>query len=96
LNSAGVRYLVIGGHAVNYHGHHRSTADIDVWIAIDPANAEKVSAVLQSWAGFPAASVPPAMFLDKGKIFQFGRKPFRIDILTNPRESILKSPTHDA
>ncbi len=30
LNSAGVRYLLVGGYPVDYHGYHRYTKDIDV------------------------------------------------------------------
>ena len=36
LNSAGVRYMLVRGYAVNFYGHHRFTADIDFWIATDP------------------------------------------------------------
>ena len=83
LNSADVKYLVIGGYAVNFHGYHRNTADIDIWIAIDPDNAQKASQALQSF-GFPASSVPPEDFQQKGRILRFGRPPWRVDILTNP------------
>lgn len=53
LNSEGVRYLVVGGYAVNFHGHHRNTKDLDVWIATDPRNAESLSRALQRF-GFSA------------------------------------------
>ncbi len=29
---AGVEYLLIGGHAVGYHGYRRAAGDLDVWI----------------------------------------------------------------
>ena len=29
LNEHGVEYLLIGGHAVGYHGYPRATADMD-------------------------------------------------------------------
>jgi hypothetical protein len=32
MNENEVRYILVGGIAVNYHGFSRSTADIDVWI----------------------------------------------------------------
>ena len=32
LNDNRVRYLVIGGYAVAFHGHPRYTKDMDVWI----------------------------------------------------------------
>jgi predicted nucleotidyltransferase len=84
LNSAGVRYLVLGGYAVNHYGYHRATDDLDIWIATDPANAEKVSLALQEFAGFPASRVKPSMFEQTGKVFIFGREPVRVDILTGP------------
>jgi len=42
LNDRGVRYLVIGGYAVGYHGYPRATNDLDVWIATAPENAARV------------------------------------------------------
>ena len=32
LNSNGVEYLVVGGHAVGFHGYPRYTGDIDFWV----------------------------------------------------------------
>lgn len=83
LNSAGVKYLLLGGYAVNFHGYHRFTGDLDVWIAVSPDNSQRVSEALQTF-GFPATRVPPSLFLEMGKIFMFGRVPVRIDLLTNP------------
>jgi hypothetical protein len=83
LNSAGVRYLVLGGYAVNFHGYRRNTKDFDVWIALDPDNAERVSVAMQRF-GFSRASVPPEKFLTKGHILAFGREPLRVDIITDP------------
>lgn len=36
-----LRYLCVGGYAVNYFGYHRSTEDMDIWIA--PTNENKAS-----------------------------------------------------
>ena len=36
-----LRYLCIGGYAVNYYGFHRMTEDLDIWIA--PTNENKES-----------------------------------------------------
>ena len=83
LNSAGVRYLVVGGYAVNFHGHHRNTKDLDVWLARDRENAQRVSSALQAF-GFARSSVPASKFLAAGDIQTFGREPFRVDLLLNP------------
>jgi predicted nucleotidyltransferase len=80
LNSFGVEYLLIGGYAVGYHGHVRTTGDIDVWIAVDPKNAERVVAALRNF-GF-GTGIRPEMFLERDKIFRMGIPPVRIEILT--------------
>jgi hypothetical protein len=35
-----LRYMCIGGYAVNYYGYHRVTEDMDIWIA--PTNENKI------------------------------------------------------
>jgi len=80
LNSARVRYLLLGGYAVTHDGYRRATDDLDVWIAVDPDNADRISRVLQEFGGFSAKNVKPSMFLEKGKVFIIGREPVRIDI----------------
>jgi hypothetical protein len=45
LNSAGIEYLVVGGFAVALHGYVRPTGDLDVWVAVSPANAARVDAL---------------------------------------------------
>jgi len=84
LNSAGVRYLLLGGYAVIHYGYRRATDDLDVWIAVDPDNASRVARVLREFGGFPASKVKARMFLERGKVFIIGREPVRIDILTSP------------
>ena len=37
-----VRFLVVGGYAVNSYGFMRSTGDMDIWIDTDELNLEKL------------------------------------------------------
>jgi len=83
LNSAGVKYLVLGGYAVIFYGYQRVTKDLDLWISIDPANAQKLAQTLQDFAGFTQQQVNQSMFKRTGKVFVVGREPVRVDILTN-------------
>jgi hypothetical protein len=32
LNEQGVRYILVGGFATNFHGYQRYTGDVDIWI----------------------------------------------------------------
>ena len=35
LHSNGVDYLIVGGHAVAFHGYPRFTGDLDIWVRAD-------------------------------------------------------------
>ncbi len=82
LESAEVRYLVVGGLAVVAHGYVRMTGDIDFWIATDAGNAGRVAAVIADF-GFHEAGLKPADFMTPNQVFMFGRPPQRIDLLTS-------------
>lgn len=64
LNGAEVRYLVVGGVAVVLHGHLRTTADLDLVVALDERNAARAIGALESLGFRPRAPVPAAMFAD--------------------------------
>jgi hypothetical protein len=81
LNSGGVKYLIVGGHAVTFHGHPRFTGDLDIWIATDPENASRMDQVVRDF-GF-GKLFKPGNFLKPGYAVQLGRPPYRIDILTS-------------
>jgi hypothetical protein len=82
LNSHNVQYLVVGGHAVAFHGHPRFTGDIDFLIRMAPENAERVLAVLNAF-GFGSVGIGKRDLLESGRIVQLGHPPNRIDILTS-------------
>ena len=66
LNAGSVRYLVVGGVAVVLHGHLRTTADLDVVVALDPENARRAIAALEGLGFRPRAPVPAERFADPG------------------------------
>jgi hypothetical protein len=47
LNDHGVDYLIIGGVAVQAYGHVRTTQDVDVIVAPDSRNLERLAAALK-------------------------------------------------
>ena len=82
LSSNGVRYLLLGGYAVGYYGYVRATADIDVWIALDPLNAAKTTKALRDF-GFGVEGLSDELFLQEHKVVRMGVPPFRIEIRTS-------------
>lgn len=68
---------------MNFHGFHRYTKDLDVWVAVDEPNSVRLSQVLQEF-GFGPRQVAPYKLRELGAVFMFGREPVRIDVLTAP------------
>jgi hypothetical protein len=81
LNAHKVEYLLIGGYAVAYHGYPRATADMDVWVAVEPANADRVVSALREF-GFDPPDLSPELFLQPWQIIRLGLPPVRIEIAT--------------
>lgn len=81
LNKNSVRYLVIGGFAVAFHGYPRFTKDIDIWLWLDPGNAKNIIKTLDEF-GFKSLGLTIGDFLEPDTIIQLGNPPNRIDLLT--------------
>lgn len=81
LHSHNVKYLLVGGYAVGYHGYPRATGDMDIWIALDETNADKAVKVLQEF-GMSQGEVSKELFLEKDKVIRMGFPPVRIEVIT--------------
>jgi predicted nucleotidyltransferase len=81
LNAHQVEYLLIGGYAVAYHGYPRATGDMDVWIATDSQNTQRIVAVLKEF-GFDQPALTPELFQQPDQIIRMGLPPVRIEIAT--------------
>lgn len=80
----GVRFLIVGAHALAAYGVPRTTGDLDVWVEPELSNAERVwSALARFGAPLESLTIRQDDFLRPGQIIQFGLPPFRIDVLTS-------------
>ena len=43
LNTNNVRYLMVGGIAIRFHGYNRTTDDVDIWIDDTLPNRQNLS-----------------------------------------------------
>jgi hypothetical protein len=80
LNANEVKYLIVGGYAVGFHGYPRYTKDLDVWILITHENANRVMEALTQF-GFGSVGLKKEDFLKPGEFIQLGYPPNRIDIV---------------
>ncbi len=81
LNKHGVEYLLIGGYAVGYYGYPRTTNDMDIWIAVEQRNADKMVSVFRDF-GYGAADLDATPFLVEHNIVRMGVPPMRIEVMT--------------
>jgi len=82
LPEAGIDFLMIGGHAVNYYGYVRATQDIDFMVA---ASDEQTLRDVMSKAGFTnIASHENVIFFSRPD------SPLRVDFLKVNRETMDK------
>lgn len=81
---SGVRFLVVGAHAMAIHGVPRGTQDLDVWIDPDAANTDRVWKALATF-GPPLESLglTTADLRRPNTVVQLGLPPNRIDVLTS-------------
>jgi hypothetical protein len=74
----GVEFLIIGGHAVAFHGYPRNTDDLDIWVSSDIANLQKLERALLALGYNPDQA--RSLYGDQA-VLEMGVRPFAIQIL---------------
>ncbi|MBA3461301.1 MAG: hypothetical protein H0T46_15165 [Deltaproteobacteria bacterium] len=78
----GVRFVIVGGHALAANGRPRYTEDLDVFVDRTEANARRLVRALDEF-GYPVRRDGWREFTRPNKILFIGRIPLRIDVLTS-------------
>jgi len=78
LNAHKVKYLLIGGWAVAFHGHPRATKDIDFLLLISPENIKRTKKALEDFGSPP---IDWELFKEEGYVIRIGSAPTLIDII---------------
>lgn len=81
FRETGVEFLVVGGHAVAFHGRPRLTEDLDLFVRPDLENGKRIVQALERF-GFGSLEIVPADFQADDRVIQLGRAPNRVDLLT--------------
>ena len=82
LNQADVKYVLVGGYSVIYHGFPRTTGDLDVFVEVSKVNYLNIKKAFGIF-GLSLFDMTEENFLNNNAInvFSFGRSPIAIDIL---------------
>lgn len=65
--TAGVRMVLVGGGAVNFHGYQRHSADLDFWLEPSPENFARLLTALHR-VGYEVESFPAAVLRSEQNI----------------------------
>ena len=80
LLAGDVRFLLVGGYALAFHGHPRATKDMDVWVDPTSDNAGRLLRALRAF-GAPTRDVTAENFADRQTVFRIGVPPRRVDLV---------------
>ncbi len=83
LEAAGVRYLLVGGFAMAFHGYVRATHDLDLWIKDEPQNLEKLKLVFKQSGVIGIEQVKNIQLVAGFTEFKVGESGFVVDPMTN-------------
>ena len=92
LNAERVRFMVVGGYAVGFHGHPRATKDLDILVEPKSDNAKRVLRAMAAFLGSSPRGVTETKLTNPRTLIVLGVAPIRIDVLT----SISGIPSFDA
>ena len=80
LNQNKAEFVIVGAHAVAFHGYARGTKDLDILIRSTPENILRVLAALKDF-GFGSLGLKEADFIGDN-VIQLGYPPNRVDLLS--------------
>lgn len=82
FNARNVEYVIVGAHALAFHGVPRFTGDLDIFVRPDAENARCVVEALHAF-GFASVGITAGDFERPERVLQLGVPPVRVDIMTS-------------
>ena len=83
LNEEGVKYLLVGGFALAFHGYFRGTVDLDVWVEDSPANKEAIAKAFDRLGLIGSELLRTMPFVAGFTSFRLGANGFEVDMMDN-------------
>ena len=79
-----IRYVIVGGEAVIYHGYPRLTGDVDFFYDRTESNTLLLfNCLMEFWSGDVPEIASASELMEEGIVIQFGRPPYRLDLLNS-------------
>ena len=90
LENSKVEYVLVGGYSVIIHGYNRTTGDLDIFVNPTEENYKRLLKAFNIF-GMSVFDMHLESFVDTNNfdVFEFGRPPVAIDILTKLKGCLL-------
>jgi hypothetical protein len=81
LNARGVEFVIVGAHALAFHGAPRFTGDLDILVRPTESNAQRLLQAIGEF-GFPTNSLSVAKIVSPRSIIEMGVVPVQIHVMS--------------
>jgi hypothetical protein len=81
LSARNVEHVIVGAHALAFHGGPRFTGDLDILVRPTEDNGRRLLAAIADF-GFPTAPVTPADIVIGKKVIEMGVPPVQIHVMS--------------
>jgi hypothetical protein len=81
LTARAVEFVVVGAHALAFHGAPRFTGDLDILVRPTAENGARVLSAITEF-GFPTPSLTPAEIVEGTKLIEMGVAPVQIHVMS--------------
>lgn len=81
LNARDVEFVIVGAHALAFHGAPRFTGDLDILVRPTEENGRRALAAIAEF-GFPTAPLTAADIVGGTKVIEMGVAPVQIHVMS--------------
>jgi hypothetical protein len=81
LSAREVEFVIVGAHALAFHGAPRFTGDLDIFVRPTEGNGHRLLAAIADF-GFPTAPVTPMDIVIGKKVIEMGVPPVQIHVMS--------------
>jgi hypothetical protein len=81
LRARHVEFVIVGAHALAFHGHPRYTGDLDILVRPTIQNAERLLSAIADF-GFDDVPLTPAQVIEPARLIEMGVAPVQIHVMS--------------
>jgi hypothetical protein len=82
LTAHGVEFVIVGAHALAFHGAPRFTGDLDIYVRPTEENGRRLLAAIAAF-GFPTAALSAGDITAGTKVVEMGVPPVQIHVMSH-------------